>query len=52
VTQGVRNKDGEGVGLGVYKGGVKIMDTGIPGADKPIICVFFAISVNKLGFNI
>jgi hypothetical protein len=52
TTQSIGNEDGEGVGSGVYEGSVKVMDTGIPGAGKPIVGVFFTVGVNKLRFNI
>jgi hypothetical protein len=51
MTQGVRDKDREGVGLWIYEGGLIIGNAGGPQAGEPIICILFAIGVNKLRFN-
>jgi hypothetical protein len=47
-TRSVRNKDGEGVGLWIYKSGFIIGDTRGPEVGKPIICIFLVVGVNKL----
>jgi hypothetical protein len=52
VTQGVGDKDRESVGLWVYKSGLIIGNTCGPETGEPIIHIFFAICVNKLGFDI
>jgi hypothetical protein len=47
-TGGVRNKDGKGIGSWIYKGGFIIGDICGPEVGKPIVCVFLAVSVDKL----
>jgi hypothetical protein len=47
-TRGVGNKDGEGVGLWIYKSSLVIGDTHSPEVGEPIVCVFLAISVDEL----
>jgi hypothetical protein len=47
-TQGVRNKDGECVGLWIYKSGFVIGDFCGPEVGEPIVCVFLAVGVDKL----
>ena len=47
-AQGIRNEDGECVGSWIYESGFVIGNTCGPEVGKPIICIFFAIGVNKL----
>ena len=52
MTRGVGDKDGEGIGSWIYKSVLIIGNAGNLETDEPIICVFFAVYINKLGFNI
>ena len=47
-TQGVGNKDGEGVSLWIYKGGFVIGDSHGPKIGEPIVHVFLAVGVDEL----
>jgi hypothetical protein len=51
VTQGVRDKDRKSVSPWIYEGGFIIGDTYGPETGEPIVHIFFAVCVNKLGFN-
>jgi hypothetical protein len=52
ATWGVKDKDGEGVGLWIYESGFIIDDTGGPEIGEPIICVLLAVGVNELRCDI
>jgi hypothetical protein len=51
MTQGVWDKDREGVGLWIYEGGLIICNASGPEASEPIVYVLFAVCVNELRFN-
>jgi hypothetical protein len=48
TTQGVGDKDRESVDLWIYESSFEISDTHGPEVGEPIICIFLAVSVNKL----
>jgi hypothetical protein len=48
VTRGVGDEDRKGVGSWVYKGCLVIGDPSGPEIGEPIICIFLAVSIDKL----
>jgi hypothetical protein len=48
LTRGVRDKDGESIGLWIHKSGFVIGDTHSLEVGKPIVGVFLAVSVDEL----
>jgi hypothetical protein len=50
-ARGIRNEDGECVGLWVYKGCLIIDDPRGPEIGEPIVHIFLAVGVNELRFD-
>jgi hypothetical protein len=50
-ARGIRNKDGECIGLWVYKGCLIIGDSHGPEIGEPIVRIFLAVGVDELRFD-